>query len=177
VDTSFDDRVEGVAGEIARLWRGRIAAIRPELVNPALPLKSRDLLTAVGLPTENCWHIEFFHDEALRGTYSVGGRDLAAIADDHGTPIVVDVSEGSVWSVIPGVPQPLQFVNSDLPAFLYALGRYDAEYGNLMRLPPAERNALVSRLKGEFMGRDPESMSRGGAMWRYAFAQAAQGSP
>ena len=174
--TPGGDAANDLLSEISHLWRGRIVPIRPEFVYTTIPRQVRHLLTTIGLPTSNCWDIDFHHTRTLLEQRRVAGRDLVAIADDHGAPIVVDVVDGSVWKMVPGVREPLNYFNSDLATFLLALGRYDAAYDNLMDWPPSEARKLVDDLRAEFAARDPKSLAAG-AMWRLSLDEAAKGSP
>ncbi|WP_406267827.1 SUKH-4 family immunity protein [Nocardia sp. NBC_00881] len=145
--------------EIRELWRGTLRPVRPESLHPALRDQLRDFLATVGLPQENCWDATFFHDRPPREPLQVEGRGLVVVGDDHGMPVAVDTAEGSVWSVVPGVPRPLRLLNSSLPVFLYAFGRVDA----LSRAVVDSR--LVEGLRNELAALDPPSMAAGATQW------------
>ncbi|KKK04491.1 SUKH-4 family immunity protein [Micromonospora sp. HK10] len=115
---SWDDLVD----QTRRVWDGRLALIRPELVDPRVSDRTRRFLTAVGLPTVDVRDIAFVHDERLLDVFSRAGRDYLVVTAEPDYRYGVDLESDEVVCLYDRYPDDDAPANSSLAAFVLTLG-------------------------------------------------------
>ncbi|WP_405425895.1 SUKH-4 family immunity protein [Micromonospora sp. NBC_00617] len=117
---SWDDLVE----QIRRVWDGRLAPIRPELVHPRVSDRTGRFLTAVGLPTVDVRDIGFVHDERLLSIFSRAGRDYLIVTAEPDYRYGVDLESDGVICLYDRYPADDTLANSSIAAFVLTLGLF-----------------------------------------------------
>ncbi|MEU6188101.1 DUF6245 family protein [Nocardia sp. NPDC047038] len=128
-----------------------------------VPVAVREFLTTVGLPTKRAQGISFT-DVSMQAEHY-----LAVAADLDKDLFGVDLTSGRI-DVISHVPdEPIQFVNSSLPLFVFSLGLYLRGVWEFLTAHPTEdsepRIEATDRFLAVLAERDPAAVAEKSYFW------------
>jgi hypothetical protein len=151
---------------IRQWWHGSLVPIPADLVGPHASAATRKFLTEAGLPTDNVFELNFYHDERLLTPIVRGSVTYFTFGDDTGTvPFVIEVGQDAVQTLQPDSPTPFAFVNSTLADFIYCYGLFSDRLPQMVETSVGEREPLVDEVRDLVGARDSEALDCAGLSW------------
>jgi hypothetical protein len=150
------------AAEIQEIW-GELHPIPSDIINSRVPAVAREFLTTVGLPTKRAQGISFTDVPVQADDY------LAVAAKRNNDLFGVDLTGGQV-ELISHIPdEPVRFVNSSLPLFVFSLGLYLRDVWDFLTASPTEdpepRIEATDRFLAVLAKRDPAAIADESYFW------------
>jgi len=151
------------AVEIRQIWGGELRPIPPEVIDSRVPVAVREFLTTVGLPTKKAQGIRCTDVPVRAGDYLV-------VADTRDKDLwVVDLTGGQVDLISHFADEPVRFVNSSLPLFVFSLGTWLRDVWEFLTANPTEdpepRIEATDRFLAVLAERDPAAVAEEHHFW------------
>jgi hypothetical protein len=152
-----------MAAKIREIWGGELRSIPLDVINPQVPVVAREFLTAVGLPTRTAQGISFTD-------VSVQTEDYLTVAANRDKDLFgVNLTGGRVDLVSHIPDEPVRFVNSSLPLFVFSLGLYLRDVWEFLTANPTEdpepRIEATDRFLAVLAERDPAAVAEESYFW------------
>jgi hypothetical protein len=151
------------AAEIRQIWGGELRPIPPDMIDSRVPVAVREFLTTVGLPTKKAQGISFTD-------VWVQAEDYAVVAARRNKDLFgVDLAGGRVDRISHFPDQPVRFVNSSLPLFVFSLGIYLRDVWEFLTANPTEdpepHIEATDRFLAVLAERDPAAVAEESYFW------------
>ena len=140
-----------------------------DLCDAAIPNRSKQFLTQVGLPLENGWTLRFNGESSVLPRLP-GRPEYRRIGFDYDVPICLDEKKhGCVLSVEP--PDVTRYINASVEQFGICLTLYQQYRTRVQGMDEDDAQNLIRRIEDEMRRVDPTAFADPECWWLTIFEQ------